>query len=165
MKALLSLLIIFFSLSSFNTLASENNCNFYKNADGNISIPADSCSWRVYGHQSITLTPKGPYTSVWVNMWGNSGVIGDFTTDTLRLGAVRSSAGKEYLEPRIIAFNNRVTINNTLEYDDVTSADFTGGICGNYKCQKINNQAQPVGKPLNQGEEDCPQASAICNIY
>lgn len=164
MKTFSYLSLALLGLISFNAQASEKSCNFYNNADGQINVPQGSCSWRVYGHQSIVTTPRGPFEHVWINMWGNSMVMGEFTTQTLRLGAVRSSAGVSFLEPRTITFYNKVTVNSIFEYDDVTSFTFTNGICGNYKCQQIDNTAQAIGEPLNQGEGKCPAASIICEL-
>ena len=71
-----------------------SNCDFYKNANGNITVPDTACSWRVYGNYTTTTLPANKsYSDSWVNMWGNSTVNGAFTTNKLAVGGACSSSG------------------------------------------------------------------------
>ena len=136
-------------------------CNmYYKNANGNISIPNNQCGWRIYGNYATISsgTPKNDrYEDIWINTWGNTTIKKDIKTKKIQLGAARSSWGTEYPQEKNakIKFEDKIDISDTLYFEASTNFEFIS-ISGDYKCQIFTNDRKLVGNPLEQGEGKCP---------
>ena len=137
-----------------------SNCDFYKNANGNITVPDTACSWRVYGNYTTTTLPANKsYSDSWVNMWGNSTVNGAFTTNKLAVGGACSSSGSCSKSPRTITFDDLVTVTGVIEYDPFTTMNFKKGVGGDFTCQQYPDYRYSktgIVSNIKQGEGNCP---------
>ncbi len=147
---------------------SVSNCGHFWNGDGSHTIPASACSWDTYGHTATITVPSGKiYSSAWIRMWGNSSVVGDFTTGILTPGMVISNGGA-YKQPRTITYKGLVTVTDKLRLEPgVTTVKFEKGVCGDFTCQTVSadsgaNKWHVIKDNIPQGSEGCPKKNSNC---
>ena len=147
---------------------SVSNCGHFWNGDGSHTIPDSACSWDTYGHTATITVPSGKnYSSAWIRMWGNSTVIGDFTTGILTPGMVISNGGP-YKQPRTITYKGLVTVTDKIRLEPgVTTVRFEKGVCGDFTCQTVSadsgaNKWHVIKDNIPQGSEGCPKKNSNC---
>ncbi len=147
---------------------SVSNCGHFWNGDGSHTIPDSACSWDTYGHTATITVPSGKsYSSAWIRMWGNSTVIGDFTTGILTPGMVISNGGP-YKQKRTITYKGLVTVTDKIRLEPgVTTVRFEKGVCGDFTCQTVSadsgaNKWHVIKDNIPQGSEGCPKKNSNC---
>ena len=147
---------------------SVSNCGYFWNGDGSHTIPDSACSWDTYGHTATITVPSGKtYSSAWIRMWGNSSVVGDFTTGILTPGMVISNGGA-YKQPRTITYKGWVTVTDKLRLEPgITTVKFEKGVCGDFTCQTVSadsgaNKWHVIKDNIPQGSEGCPKKNSNC---
>ncbi len=132
---------------------------YYVNKNGSVTVPSGYCEWRVYGNYATITVPKESYKDSWANLWGNSTVKGEFTTEKLAVGGACSSTGSCSKSPRTITFDSLVTVTNVIEYDPFTTLNFKKGVGGNFTCQQYPDYRYSktgIVSNIKQGEGKCP---------
>lgn len=151
---------------------SVSNCGHFWNGDGSHTIPNSACSWDTYGHTATITVPSGKnYSQAWIRMWGNSSVVGDFTTATLIPGLVISNGGS-YKDPRTITYKGQVTVTDVIRLEPgITTVKFEKGVCGDFKCEiwsadSGSNAWHKVKGDIAQGTTvdgaTCPKKNSNC---
>ena len=139
------------------------NCGHFWNGNGAHSIPDSACSWDTYGHTATITVPSGKtYSSAWIRMWGDSSVVGDFTTGILTPGMVISNGGA-YKDKRTITYKGWVTVTDKLRLEPgVTTVKFEKGVCGDFTCQAVS--ADNGANKWSILKDDIPQGSSYNGV-
>lgn len=142
---------------------SVSNCGHFWNGDGSHTIPDSACSWDTYGHTATITVPSGKsYSHAWIRMWGNSSVVGDFTTAILTPGMVISNGGA-YKQPRTITYKGLVTVTDKIRLEPgVTTVKFEKGVCGDFTCQAVS--ADSGANKWSILKDDIPQGSSYNGV-
>lgn len=101
---------------------------FYKNANGNISVPSSAKCWDVYGASATVSVPNKTFDFVNIRMWQGATVNGAFTTNELTAHLNYNS------NAHTVTFNDEVTVNGKIKWEKQVQLNFKKGVKGNYTC-------------------------------